>query len=279
MTCPSVRGMRMVLAAALVMMLGRAAVAEVSARAVVVSLDDADGKLVDAAVVKRVPNTTRCFGGREATVEVTLAIQDSKLVEATASGSGDAKLDACVQKLVKKMKLASSSAHVQLQISARKPIDPKMIDRIMQSQTAMATVQGAQPTLGTGTGVGTGTGTSRGGGTGGGSGATGQIVMKPADATLGAHSVEEIDRVFRSRAGVFRACYQREVAHDPKLAGKLVYTITIDENGAVTRVEQKPSTLKSKAVAACMSSQLKRLKFAAKGKAIVTYPFVFASAQ
>lgn len=263
--------MRMVLAAALVMMLGRAAAAEVRTQAVVLSVDDADGKLVEATVVKRVPNTTRCFGGREATVDVSLTIQDRKLVEAVASGSGDAKFDACVQRLVKKMKLASTSAHIRFQIFARKPIDPKVIDRIMKSQTALATLQGAQLTFGGGT--------NQGAGTGGGSGATGQIVSKPTDGALGPHSADEINRVFRSRAGEFRACYQREVAKDPKLAGKLVFTATIDETGAVTRVEQQSSTLKSKAVAACVSSTIKRLKFAAKGKAVVTYPFVFMSDQ
>ncbi|NVB77083.1 MAG: AgmX/PglI C-terminal domain-containing protein [Kofleriaceae bacterium] len=243
--------MRTVLAAVLVMMLGRVAAAEVRTQTAVLSLDDADGKLVEATVVKRVPNTTRCFGGREATVDVSLTIQNNKLVEATASESGDAKLDACVQKLVKKMKLASSSAHIRFRISARKPIDPALLDRLARSPSVLATLNGAQPTM---------TGTSTNG-------------------TLGGHSADDINRVFRSRAGEFRTCYQREAAKNPKLAGKLVFTATIDEKGAVTRVDQEPSTLKSKAVATCVSSTIKRLKFPAKGKAIVTYPFVFTSAQ
>jgi hypothetical protein len=94
----------------------------------------------------------------------------------------------------------------------------------------------------------------------------------------GGFTAEEIDRVIKSRARDVRACYQKELSRTPKLAGKIVARIEIAEDGVVTSATIKSTTMKSSAVESCLSAQLKRLKFPARGaKAIVTYPFIFTA--
>ena len=167
---------------------------------------------------------------------------------------------------------------------------------------------------GTGTGVGdglNGTGTTRGskkGGAGGGGNVEGDFVtnkgpidtgkerpggtcvgpnckgaapkaiaVKLEDATgdFSGLSKEEIDRVVRARAGVFKACYQKELNRMPGLGGKLVINFVITADGTVKSSRTNGGSLKNDAVESCVKSNIMRLKFPAKGGAIVNYPFVF----
>jgi hypothetical protein len=167
--------------------------------------------------------------------------------------------------------------------------------------------------LGTGVGEGHGTGTTRGGhgnGTGGGGNAEGDFVsnrgkidsgtsrpgggncakppcgsgmkdvkvaMSDPEGDFGGLTAEEINRVVKARAGVFRACYQKELNRSPGIGGKLVLHFVIGGDGNVKSAKTGGgSTLRNDEVESCVSSNIMRLKFPAKGgQANVNYPFLF----
>jgi hypothetical protein len=88
---------------------------------------------------------------------------------------------------------------------------------------------------------------------------------------------EDVDRVVKSRAGVIKACYARQLDRKPTLAGKLVIGIEIGANGLVVAARvDKTSTLDDREVADCVKRQIERMKFPAKGGATVKYPFIFS---
>jgi hypothetical protein len=172
---------------------------------------------------------------------------------------------------------------------------------------------GFGPGTGTGVGEGHGTGTTRGGhgnGTGGGGHAEGDFVsthgqvdtggnrpgggncakppcgtgmkevkvaLSDPDGDFGGLTAEEINRVVKARAGVFRACYQKELNRSPGLGGKLVVHFVIGGDGSVKSAKTSGgSTLRNDDVESCVSSNIMRLKFPAKGGlANVNYPFLF----
>jgi hypothetical protein len=89
-------------------------------------------------------------------------------------------------------------------------------------------------------------------------------------------SKEEIDRVVKARAGIFRACYQKELNHTPGLGGKLVMHFVIAADGGVKSASTAGGSLRNAGVEDCINNNIMRLKFPAKGGAIVNYPFVFS---
>ncbi|HEY5928563.1 MAG TPA: AgmX/PglI C-terminal domain-containing protein [Kofleriaceae bacterium] len=168
---------------------------------------------------------------------------------------------------------------------------------------------------GTGTGVGTGvgTGTTRGSnknGTGGGGNAEGdfvskkgaidtgkerpgggtcakppcgtspkevKVILQDAEGDFGGLTAEEINRVVKARAGIFRACYQGELNRNPGLGGKLVVSFQIGGDGIVKSAKiSGGSSMRNDNVESCVRSNIMRLKFPAKGGiANVNYPFLF----
>jgi hypothetical protein len=166
---------------------------------------------------------------------------------------------------------------------------------------------------GTGVGEGTGTGTTRGSngkGAGGGGNAVGDYVANKGDIDTGGMrtgggncasppcgvkprevkvavgeaegdieglTAEEINRVVKARAGMFRACYQRELNRSPGLGGKLVMHFVIGGDGAVKNAKTSPSSsLRNDAVEECVNRQIMTMRFPAKGGiSNVNYPFVF----
>jgi outer membrane biosynthesis protein TonB len=172
---------------------------------------------------------------------------------------------------------------------------------------------GFGPGAGTGVGDGTGTGTTRGShghGNGGGGNVEGDFVsnkgpidtgknrpgggncatppcgtaprevkVSMADPTgdFGGLTAEEIDRVVRARAGIFRACYQKELNHSPGIGGKLVVHFQIGGDGTVKATNTaSSSSLRNDAVESCVKANVMKLHFPAKGGlANVNYPFVF----
>ncbi len=167
---------------------------------------------------------------------------------------------------------------------------------------------------GTGTGVGDelgGTGTIRGGkggGSGGGGSVEGDFVSQgkidtgetrapkgtggtgsgvkevavvgtgTASGDFGGLTKEEIDKVVKSRAGLIKACYQKELDKQKGLGGKLVIKFSIDAGGTVTKAapDGGKSTLQNAAVSDCVVRQIFKLKFPAKGGGQVNYPFIFS---
>ena len=172
---------------------------------------------------------------------------------------------------------------------------------------------GFGPGTGTGVGEGNGTGTTRGGkghGPGGGGNAEGDFVsgpgkidtgkdrpgggncakppcgtapkevkleLKDPEGDFGGLTAEEINRIVKARAGVFRACYQTVLNRSPGLGGKLVVHFTIGGDGVVKSSKTAAgTTMHNEDVESCVNSNIMRLKFPAKGGlANVNYPFLF----
>lgn len=125
------------------------------------------------------------------------------------------------------------------------------------------------------------TGKTRPGGTGGtGSGVKEVALVATGNASgdFGGLTKEEIDKVVKSRAGLIKSCYQRELDRTKGLGGKLVVGFSIAPEGQVTRqkVDSGKSTLRNAAVEDCVLRQIAKLKFPAKGGGVVNYPFIFS---
>ena len=88
----------------------------------------------------------------------------------------------------------------------------------------------------------------------------------------------EIDRVVKSRSGLMKACYQRELNRAPGLGGTLVVSFRIKADGTVqsARVVPGKSTLRNSSVESCITRQITGLKFPAKGGGLVNYPLIFS---
>lgn len=88
----------------------------------------------------------------------------------------------------------------------------------------------------------------------------------------------DIDRVVKSRSGLMKACYQRELNRAPGLGGTLVVTFRIKPDGTVqsARVVPGKSTLRNSSVESCVTRQITGLKFPPKGGGVVNYPLIFS---
>jgi hypothetical protein len=104
-----------------------------------------------------------------------------------------------------------------------------------------------------------------------------KVTMSGAEGDLGGLTAEEIDRVVKARAGVFRACYQKELNRQPSLGGKLLVHFVIGGDGIVKSAKiGGGSSMRNEDVEDCVTSNIMRLRFPAKGGlATVNYPFVF----
>jgi outer membrane biosynthesis protein TonB len=105
-----------------------------------------------------------------------------------------------------------------------------------------------------------------------------KVAFADASGDLGGLTKEEIDRVVRARAGIFRACYQKELNRAPGLSGKLVVRFAINGDGMVTSSSiGSGGSLHNEEVESCINANVRKLKFPAKGgTSNVTYPFVFS---
>jgi len=123
-----------------------------------------------------------------------------------------------------------------------------------------------------------GGGNCKGGGCGTGPKAI-QVAFSAPSGDFGGLTAEEIDRVVKARAGVFRACYQKELNHTPGIGGKLIIHFKIGGDGTVqagNTATSGGSTMRNDTVEQCVKANVNRLKFPAKGGiANVNYPFVF----
>jgi hypothetical protein len=95
---------------------------------------------------------------------------------------------------------------------------------------------------------------------------------------LGALDKSLIDRVVKSHLAQIRYCYQRELAKNPKLFGKIVVKFVIAKDGTVSSATTKSSTMNNPIVERCVNSRFMRMRFPKPkggGIVIVSYPFVF----
>lgn len=104
-----------------------------------------------------------------------------------------------------------------------------------------------------------------------------EIATPPTGPMEGPHlTAKEVDDTVKRRAGIFRACYQRQVNKSAELAGSIVMRWKITAQGDVTNVKRQGGSLTSQELTDCLTLNIGLLKFPAKGGANVTYPFVFS---
>jgi hypothetical protein len=90
---------------------------------------------------------------------------------------------------------------------------------------------------------------------------------------IGNSGSQEVDRVVRSRIGLFRACYQLDVNRNGNIQGRFVARISVDADGSVADVNLANSSLPM--TGDCVNRNLRRLKFPAGSAGTFNVPFVF----
>ena len=277
-----------------------------------VQVDDPDKKVTAAVLTDRLLTTDgttldACWR-KPGKMTVKVVFDQGKVAALEASG-GDRETEPCIVKVLRAITLADSAGRVTATLAlggvVRPPPpvppkvggfaskDKKVIDHVLDRDVAISLGKftgipagkgtAAGKGTGVGAGVGDGTGTTRGNGpsgTGKQPGPGGRVNLQRPMGDLDGYTTDEIDRVMRSRAGVFRACYQKELNRSPRISGKLVVKFKIGPDGVVAsvRVDTAKTTLKSEAVIACIKANVLRLRFPAKGAiAEVVYPFIFSA--
>ena len=104
-------------------------------------------------------------------------------------------------------------------------------------------------------------------------------VKKPSEAFgTGVLDSNAITSVVKRRSGAIKACYEKQLKRNPKLAGKLKMQFTIQASGRVSAVTVLEDTTGDPAVGSCIKSAMSSWKFPRPdgGEVTVAYPFLFA---
>lgn len=99
------------------------------------------------------------------------------------------------------------------------------------------------------------------------------VILGPIDRSL-------IDRVVKQHLGAIRHCYQRELATDPTLTGKVKVKFMVARDGTVSAASTTHDSLGSEAATSCILQQFRRMRFPTPrggGLVSVQYPFVFGT--
>jgi hypothetical protein len=100
------------------------------------------------------------------------------------------------------------------------------------------------------------------------------------DSISGRLPPEAIQRIVRQNFGRFRLCYEKGLAGNPTLAGRVTVRFVIGRDGSISAVENGGSDLTDPAVVSCVVRAFYGLSFPQPegGIVTVTYPIMFASA-
>ena len=139
---------------------------------------------------------------------------------------------------------------------------------------------GSLNTIGHGGGGGTGEGYGRGAGGLRGRRASVSTIRTGSASVQGAMSKEIIRRYIRRHINRLRYCYERELARQPNLAGRVDVQFVIASTGMVSTSKVRSSTIGNTAVEQCVAHAVQQISFPASdggGVVIVNYPFMFQS--
>ena len=105
------------------------------------------------------------------------------------------------------------------------------------------------------------------------------ILGKPT--VRGSLDKEIIRGVIRKHRNEARYCYERQLAKDPDLSGKVSVEFVISIGGRVASAVVADTTLKNDAVESCVIGKVKRWSFPKPrdGAVVVTYPFTFSASK
>jgi hypothetical protein len=105
-------------------------------------------------------------------------------------------------------------------------------------------------------------------------------ISLPGDSiVLGSLDPSLIDAVIKRNLSSIRYCYQRELAKNPALQGKVKVKFVIAGDGSVSSATTAISTLGNASVESCINGRILRMSFPTpkQGIVIVSYPFVFSA--
>jgi hypothetical protein len=125
-----------------------------------------------------------------------------------------------------------------------------------------------------------GSGSGKGGGYYGQKGSGGPGLGTGDPIIMGALDKSLIDRVVKQHLAEIRYCYEKELAKNPKLFGKLVIKFVIAKDGSVSQASTKTTTMNNPIVEDCVVQRFTRMRFPSPkggGIVVVSYPFVFNS--
>ncbi|MGI5863102.1 MAG: TonB family protein [Myxococcales bacterium] len=104
-------------------------------------------------------------------------------------------------------------------------------------------------------------------------------VSDGGDPRVTGYDKELIRKVIRRNIAQIRYCYEKELQHQPDLAGRIVVLFVIDANGNVPSARiTEGTTLRHQALGNCICTRVQSWTFPAPkggGQAMVTYPFIF----
>ena len=97
---------------------------------------------------------------------------------------------------------------------------------------------------------------------------------------MGSLDKDVIRRVVRKNTNQIRYCYERELAKNPNLSGKVNVKFVVSGTGKVSSATVASSTLSNAAVESCITQKIRRWRFPEPkggGIVIINYPFSFAA--
>ncbi|MFT4705580.1 MAG: TonB family protein [Bradymonadia bacterium] len=92
---------------------------------------------------------------------------------------------------------------------------------------------------------------------------------------------EQIERVVRRHSRGIRYCYERELANEPDLGGRISASWTVGLDGRVQSASITENSMGNRAVESCVLREVRRMRFDQPdgGLVSVTYPFSFRSEE
>lgn len=92
--------------------------------------------------------------------------------------------------------------------------------------------------------------------------------------------IKDYQRIISERRDLFRACYDRSLAANPGIQGKVVLQFVLDPNGAVKEafIDKSASDITLADLEGCMAAAVKSLSFPPSTRGMestVRYPFTF----
>lgn len=106
-----------------------------------------------------------------------------------------------------------------------------------------------------------------------------KLVRRGKGNVAGFCKEKDITRVVSSRQRGITYCYEKELARNPELQGKVTMKWRIGLDGKVSKVLVASSTLKNKTVEGCMKRSIQRWRFPKPegGMCQIQFPFVFSA--
>jgi len=104
-------------------------------------------------------------------------------------------------------------------------------------------------------------------------------VQTESFTSQGSLDADAIRQVVQKHIRGVKFCYEKQLANNPELEGKVVIRFTIGESGRVTKFDVEDTTLNNAEVEACILKRVRRWRFPQpdEGPVTVSYPFVFTA--